>query len=69
VIAGLTKLAVHVFCASPIRLCQASIDPHLNDQIKLTTLVGLHLLAVRKAYNNIFLGHHVFYILQVTAVW
>jgi transcription initiation factor TFIID subunit 2 len=63
VIAGATKLAVHV-----LRLCQASIDPHLNDQIKLTTLVGLlHLLAGRKAYNNIFLRHHVFCILQVTA--
>ncbi|KAK3133299.1 hypothetical protein QOZ80_6AG0534820 [Eleusine coracana subsp. coracana] len=60
---GATKLAVHV-----LRICQASIDPDLSDQIKLTTMVGLlHLLAGRKAYNNIFLRHHVFCILQVAA--
>ncbi|CAN6174289.1 unnamed protein product [Urochloa humidicola] len=60
---GATKLAVHV-----LRLCQASIVPQINDQISLTTLVGLlHLLAGAKAYNNVFLRHHVFCILQVAA--
>ncbi|TVU09497.1 hypothetical protein EJB05_42973 [Eragrostis curvula] len=60
---GATKLAVHV-----LRICQATIDPHLSDQIKMSTLVGLlHLLAGIKAYNNIFLRHHVFCILQVAA--
>ncbi|XP_062194463.1 transcription initiation factor TFIID subunit 2-like [Phragmites australis] len=60
---GATKLAVHV-----LRICQTNTDPHLNDQIKLTTLIGLlHLLAGIKAYNNIFLRHHVFCILQVAA--
>ncbi|KAF8657673.1 hypothetical protein HU200_059828 [Digitaria exilis] len=59
---GATKLAVHV-----LRLCQASIT-HVNDQISLTTLIGLlHLLAGAKAYNNVFLRHHVFCILQVAA--
>jgi len=60
---GATKLAVHV-----LRLCQASTVPHFNDQISLTTLIGLlHLLAGAKAYNNVFLRHHVFCILQVAA--
>ncbi|XP_062199068.1 transcription initiation factor TFIID subunit 2-like [Phragmites australis] len=60
---GATKLAVHV-----LRICQASVDLHLNDQIKLTTLVGLlYLFAGMKAYNNVFLRHHVFCILQVAA--
>jgi len=56
-------LAVHV-----LRLCQASTVPQFNDQISLTTLIGLlHLLAGAKAYNNVFLRHHVFCILQVAA--
>ncbi|PAN12339.1 hypothetical protein PAHAL_2G260400 [Panicum hallii] len=60
---GATKLAVHV-----LRLCQASTVPHFNDQISLTTLIGLlHLLAGAKAYNNVFLRHHVFCIVQVAA--
>ncbi|CAL5064440.1 unnamed protein product [Urochloa decumbens] len=60
---GATKLAVHV-----LRLCQASIVPHVNDQISLTTLISLlHLLAGAKAYSNVFLRHHVFCILQVAA--
>ena len=62
-VAGATKLSVHV-----LRLCQASTVPHFNDQISLTTLIGLlHLLAGAKAYNNVFLRHHVFCILQVAA--
>ncbi|RLN33659.1 transcription initiation factor TFIID subunit 2 [Panicum miliaceum] len=60
---GATKLAVHV-----LRLCQANTLPQFNDQISLTTLIGLlHLLAGAKAYNNVFLRHHVFCILQVAA--
>ncbi|KAG2643363.1 hypothetical protein PVAP13_2KG296800 [Panicum virgatum] len=60
---GAMKLAVHV-----LRLCQASTVPQFNDQISLTTLIGLlHLLAGAKAYNNVFLRHHVFCILQVAA--
>ncbi|RLM53139.1 hypothetical protein C2845_PMPSC040778 [Panicum miliaceum] len=60
---GATKLAVHV-----LRLCQASTVPHFNDHISLTTLIGLlHLLAGAKAYNNVFLRHHVFCIVQVAA--
>lgn len=55
-------MAVHA-----LRLCQASIT-HVNDQISLTTLIGLlQLLAGEKAYNNVFLRHHVFCILQVAA--
>lgn len=62
-VAGATKLAVHV-----LRICQASIVPYVSDQINLTTLIGLlHLLAGTKAYNNVFLRHHVFCILQVAA--
>lgn len=62
-VAGATKLAVHV-----LRICQASIVPYANDQINLTTLIGLlHLLAGTKAYNNVFLRHHVFCIMQVAA--
>ncbi|ONM54926.1 Transcription initiation factor TFIID subunit 2 [Zea mays] len=60
---GATKLAVHI-----LRICQANIVPSANDQINLTTLIGLlHLLAGTKAYNNVFLRHHVFCILQVAA--
>ncbi|KAL6846135.1 hypothetical protein ACP4OV_023583 [Aristida adscensionis] len=60
---GATKLAVHV-----LRICQASIDPHLNDQIELATLLGLlHLLAGKKAHDNVFLRHNVFCILQIVA--
>ncbi|KAL6600790.1 hypothetical protein ACP70R_045075 [Stipagrostis hirtigluma subsp. patula] len=60
---GATKLAVHV-----LRICQANIDRHLNDQIKLPTLVGLlQLLAGKKAYDNVFLRHNVFCILQIVA--
>ncbi|XP_066390227.1 transcription initiation factor TFIID subunit 2-like [Miscanthus floridulus] len=60
---GATKLAVHV-----LRICQASIVPYANDQINLTTLISLlHLLAGTKAYNNVFLRHHVFCIMQVAA--
>ncbi|KQJ90190.1 hypothetical protein BRADI_4g29947v3 [Brachypodium distachyon] len=60
---GGTKLAVHV-----LRLCQANVEPDLTDQIKLPTVVGLlHLLGSRKAYNNVFLRHNVFCILQIAA--
>ncbi|WVZ64918.1 hypothetical protein U9M48_014365 [Paspalum notatum var. saurae] len=60
---GATKLSVHV-----LRICQASIDAHTSCQINLTTLIGLlHLLAGTKAYNNVFLRHYVFCILQVSA--
>lgn len=63
VIAGGTKLAVHV-----LRLCQANIESHDNNQIQLPTLVGLLcLLAGKKAYNNVYLRHNVFCILQIAA--
>uniref|UniRef100_A0A0D9XDL3 Transcription initiation factor TFIID subunit 2 n=1 Tax=Leersia perrieri TaxID=77586 RepID=A0A0D9XDL3_9ORYZ len=60
---GGTKLAVHV-----LRLCQANIESHDNNQIQLPTLVGLLcLFADKKAYNNVYLRHNVFCILQIAA--
>ncbi|XP_015696706.1 transcription initiation factor TFIID subunit 2 isoform X2 [Oryza brachyantha] len=60
---GGTKLAVHA-----LRLCQANIEPQDNNQIQLPTLVGLLcLLAGKKAYNNVYLRHNVFCILQIAA--
>ncbi|KAG8056716.1 hypothetical protein GUJ93_ZPchr0002g24156 [Zizania palustris] len=60
---GGTKLAVHV-----LRLCQANIETHDDNQIQLPTLVGLLcLLASKKAYNNVYLRHNLFCILQIAA--
>ena len=60
-IAGQVKLSVHT-----MRLCQLRGGSDSNDDIKSQTLVALLcLLEGRKAFNNIFLRHHLFCILQV----
>lgn len=60
-IAGQVKLSVHA-----MRLCQLRGGSDSNDEVKSQTLVALLcLLEGRKAYNNIFLRHYLFCILQV----
>nr|CAD1826469.1 unnamed protein product [Ananas comosus var. bracteatus] len=60
---GETKLATHV-----MRLCQLNNESHSGSQVSCSTLVALlRLLASRKAFNNVFLRHHVFCILQIFA--
>ncbi|XP_072992709.1 transcription initiation factor TFIID subunit 2 [Typha latifolia] len=60
---GETKLAGHV-----CHLCQVNLESHTENQISCTTLVGLlRLLASRRAFNNVFLRHQLFCILQVLA--
>lgn len=60
-IVGQVKLSVHA-----MRLCQLRDGSDPNDDIKSQTLVSLLcLLEGRKAFNNIFLRHYLFCILQV----
>ncbi|KAH7528799.1 hypothetical protein FEM48_Zijuj05G0110600 [Ziziphus jujuba var. spinosa] len=60
---GQVKLSVHA-----MRLCQLRDGSNPNDDIKSQTLVSLLcLLEGRKAFNNIFLRHYLFCILQVLA--
>ncbi|XXG51107.1 hypothetical protein AAC387_Pa02g4956 [Persea americana] len=60
---GQVKLAVHV-----MHLCQIKCGPELSNAIKSSTLVALlRLLGSRKAFNNVFLRHHLFCILQILA--
>ncbi|XP_073100623.1 transcription initiation factor TFIID subunit 2 isoform X3 [Elaeis guineensis] len=58
---GQSKLALHV-----MHLCQVNVESQIDSDIACPTLVALlHLLASRKAFNNVFLRHHLFCILQV----
>ncbi|OMO83069.1 hypothetical protein COLO4_22716 [Corchorus olitorius] len=60
---GQLKLAVHA-----MRLCQIPGASGYNDDIKAITLLGLlQLLESRTAFNNVFLRHYLFCILQVLA--
>lgn len=59
--AGQVKLAVHA-----MRLCQIRVASDSNDDIKSHTLVALLcLLEGPIAFNNIFLRHYLFCILQI----
>ncbi|KAG1358724.1 putative transcription initiation factor TFIID subunit 2 [Cocos nucifera] len=58
---GQSKLALHV-----MHLCQVNVESQIDSDIACPTLVALlHLLASRKAFNNVFLRQHLFCILQV----
>ncbi|KAB2072839.1 hypothetical protein ES319_A07G044500v1 [Gossypium barbadense] len=60
---GQVKLGVHA-----MRLCQIQGGSISSEDIKATTLVALlHLLESRIAFNNVFLRHYLFCILQVLA--
>ncbi|KAL1089787.1 hypothetical protein V6Z11_D07G044800 [Gossypium hirsutum] len=60
---GQVKLGVHA-----MRLCQIQGGSVSSEDIKATTLVALlHLLESRIAFNNVFLRHYLFCILQVLA--
>ncbi|KAJ3677402.1 hypothetical protein LUZ60_003126 [Juncus effusus] len=60
---GESKLAMHI-----MHLCEASNESKLDNQISRDTLINLiDLLTSRKSYNNMFLRHHLFCILQITA--
>ncbi|OVA05041.1 Peptidase M1 [Macleaya cordata] len=60
---GQVKLAVHA-----MRLCQIRFGSEFEDDIKGPTLLALlRLLESRKAFNNVFLRHHLFCILQILA--
>ncbi|KAJ4974000.1 hypothetical protein NE237_007174 [Protea cynaroides] len=60
---GQVKLAVHA-----MRMCQISCGSESDDEIRSPTLVALlHLLESRKAFNNVFLRHYLFCILQILA--
>ncbi|KAM6569313.1 hypothetical protein CsatB_017298 [Cannabis sativa] len=58
---GQEKLGVHA-----MRLCQIRVGSNSNDDVRSHTLVNmLHLLEGRISFNNIFLRHHLFCILQI----
>ncbi|KAI3976872.1 hypothetical protein MKX01_008730 [Papaver californicum] len=60
---GQVKLAVHA-----MRLCQLRLGSESEDEIKAPTLLALlRMLESRKAFNNVFLRHHLFCILQLAA--
>ncbi|KAJ3705784.1 hypothetical protein LUZ61_009489 [Rhynchospora tenuis] len=60
---GQSKLALHV-----MHLCQVNVESKMESQISYATLVSLlDLLTSRMSYNNIYLRHHVFCILQIVA--
>ncbi|KAG9445715.1 hypothetical protein H6P81_011843 [Aristolochia fimbriata] len=60
---GQVKLAVHV-----MHLCQLNGVTVTHSTLEGPTLLGLlRMLESRKAYNNIFLRHHLFCILQILA--
>jgi len=62
-IAGKLKLATHV-----MKLCQMIDGLSSNDEITSQTLVLLlSLLEGRMAFNNVFLRHYLFSILQILA--
>ncbi|RZC43925.1 hypothetical protein C5167_036868 [Papaver somniferum] len=58
---GQVKLVVHA-----MRLCQLRLASESEDDIKGPTLLALLcMLESRKAFNNVFLRHHLFCILQL----
>ncbi|XP_020679173.1 transcription initiation factor TFIID subunit 2 isoform X1 [Dendrobium catenatum] len=60
---GQTKLAVHL-----MQLCQINSESENGNAVSCATLVALlRLLASRKAFNNVFLRHHLFCIIQIVA--
>ncbi|XP_078179654.1 TBP-associated factor 2 isoform X1 [Carex rostrata] len=60
---GESKLALHV-----MHLCQVNFEAKMDNHISYNSLVSLlDLLSSRKSYNNIYLRHHVFCILQIVA--
>ncbi|KAJ0106687.1 hypothetical protein Patl1_19054 [Pistacia atlantica] len=60
---GQEKLGVHA-----MRICQAGGGSDFNYEIRTETLVALlHLLDSRISFNNVFLRHHLFGILQILA--
>ncbi|KAL2338293.1 hypothetical protein Fmac_012739 [Flemingia macrophylla] len=60
---GQLKLATHV-----MRLCQIRDGLNSNDEITSQTLVSmLNLLEGRMSFNNVFLRHYLFCILQILA--
>ncbi|KAM5571088.1 transcription initiation factor TFIID subunit 2 [Rosa sericea] len=60
---GQVKLAVHA-----MRLCKVRGGSDCEDEVQSQTLVALlRLLEGQMAFNNIFLRHHVFCILQILA--
>lgn len=62
-IAGQVKLAVHA-----TRLCKIRGGSDCDDEVQSQTLVALlRLLEGQMAFNNIFLRHHLFCILQILA--
>ncbi|KAJ0987182.1 hypothetical protein J5N97_005538 [Dioscorea zingiberensis] len=60
---GEMKLATHV-----MHLCQLNAESEFGNGIACSTLLALlRLLASKKAFNNVFLRHHLFCILQIVA--
>ncbi|KAG6516052.1 hypothetical protein ZIOFF_026499 [Zingiber officinale] len=60
---GEVKLAVHV-----MHICQVEFESETEKQVQLSTSIALlRLLTSRKAFNNIFLRHYLFCILQILA--
>uniref|UniRef100_A0A7N0ZVB9 Transcription initiation factor TFIID subunit 2 n=1 Tax=Kalanchoe fedtschenkoi TaxID=63787 RepID=A0A7N0ZVB9_KALFE len=63
-IRGQVKLSAHA-----VRLCQIKSESESNNDIKSPTLVALlSLLESQMAFNNVFLRHNLFCILQVLAL-
>uniref|UniRef100_A0A1D1ZHW3 Transcription initiation factor TFIID subunit 2 n=2 Tax=Anthurium amnicola TaxID=1678845 RepID=A0A1D1ZHW3_9ARAE len=60
---GQVKLTLHT-----MHLCEVNLESENQNAITCPTLLALlQLLASRKAYNNIYLRHHLFCILQIIA--
>ncbi|PKA47148.1 hypothetical protein AXF42_Ash017093 [Apostasia shenzhenica] len=60
---GQMKLAVHI-----MQLCQINAESGTGNVICYPTLIAiLRMLASKKAFNNVFLRHYLFCILQVVA--
>ncbi|XP_020578033.1 transcription initiation factor TFIID subunit 2 isoform X2 [Phalaenopsis equestris] len=60
---GQTKLAVHL-----VQLCQINSESENENAASCATLVALlRILSSRKAFNNVFLRHHLFCIFQIVA--
>ncbi|MQL82527.1 hypothetical protein Taro_014999 [Colocasia esculenta] len=60
---GQAKLTVHA-----MHLCQVNVELENQSVIRCPTLLALlQLLASRKAYNNVYLRHHLFCMLQIIA--
>ncbi|KAG0458321.1 hypothetical protein HPP92_023158 [Vanilla planifolia] len=60
---GQRKLAIHI-----MQLCQANAESKIENLLSCTTLRALLcLLASQKAYNNVFIRHYLFCILQIVA--